>query len=175
MEGNWIVIFKRFLVVIAAPLVLLPLACSHAEQTVEDSEESPAERNVEIGYGDQEKDRVVGAVSSLSSEEIDRVVNGQGIVHVEELLQGRAAGVHVYRTPTGALAVRIRGVTSLYGSDEPLYVVDGIPITAGPAGDLPGVNPHDVESIDILKDGSAAIYGSRGANGVIIITTKGAR
>jgi TonB-dependent SusC/RagA subfamily outer membrane receptor len=87
------------------------------------------------------------------------------------MLQGRASGVHVYAVP-GGIAVRIRGVTSPVGNNEPLYVVDGIPIQAGPGGSLFGINPHDIASIDVLKGTAAAIYGVRGANGVIVVKTK---
>lgn len=91
---------------------------------------------------------------------------------IEELLEGRVAGVSVIRTPNG-IAVRIRGFTSFLGSNEPLYVVDGIPINAGPGGSLIGISPYDIETIKVLKDpASLSMYGVRGANGVIVITTK---
>ena len=91
---------------------------------------------------------------------------------IEEILAGRIAGVDVRRTPDG-IAVRIRGQTSLRGDSEPLYVIDGIPIQPGPGGALVGINPYDIESIKVLKDpADTAIYGVRGANGVIVITTK---
>ncbi len=91
---------------------------------------------------------------------------------IEEILAGRIAGVEVRRTPDG-LAFRIRGETSLRGDSEPLYVIDGIPIQPGPGGALVGINPYDIESIKVLKDpADTAIYGVRGANGVIVITTK---
>jgi TonB-dependent SusC/RagA subfamily outer membrane receptor len=91
---------------------------------------------------------------------------------IEEILAGRIAGVEVRRTRDG-LAVRIRGETSLRGDSEPLYVIDGIPIQPGPGGALVGINPYDIESIKVLKDpADTAIYGVRGANGVIVITTK---
>jgi len=91
---------------------------------------------------------------------------------IEEILAGRIAGVDVWRTPDG-IKVRIRGSTSLRGDSEPLYVIDGIPIQPGPGGALVGINPYDIESIKVLKDpADTAIYGVRGANGVIVITTK---
>jgi iron complex outermembrane receptor protein len=90
----------------------------------------------------------------------------------EELLAGRFPGVEVYRAP-GGIAVRIRGSSSVYGSNEPLYVVDGMPIDPGPGGALVGINPSDIEKIEVLKDaGSTAQWGVRGANGVIVIKTK---
>ncbi len=92
---------------------------------------------------------------------------------IEELLMSRFAGVRVTRTPEGGIAVRIRGTTSIHGSNEPLYVIDGLPIRPGPGGSLAGINPYDIESIEVLKDAaSTTMYGVRGANGVVVITTK---
>jgi TonB-dependent SusC/RagA subfamily outer membrane receptor len=100
---------------------------------------------------------------------------GQTASSAEELMTGRFAGVQVYRVG-GGIAVRIRGATSLNGSTEPLYVVDGMTIDPGPGGALQGINPNDIERIEVLKDiGSTAQYGVRGANGVIVITTKRGR
>jgi TonB-dependent SusC/RagA subfamily outer membrane receptor len=105
----------------------------------------------------------------VTSEDIQRAP-GQSI---EEHLRGKVAGVTVTRTAEGGIAVRIRGATSIYGSSEPLYVLDGVPITPGPGGSLTGIDPYDIESIKVLKDpADTAMYGMRGANGVIIITTK---
>ncbi|PYP34514.1 MAG: hypothetical protein DMD46_16365 [Gemmatimonadetes bacterium] len=92
---------------------------------------------------------------------------------VEQVLTGRFPGVEVLRTPDGGFAVRIRGGSSLRGSNTPLYVLDGIEIAPGPNGYLTGVNPNDIESIQVLKEpAETALYGVRGANGVIIIRTK---
>lgn len=91
---------------------------------------------------------------------------------IEEILKGRVAGVTVTQGE-GGIAVRIRGATSIYGSNEPLYVLDGVPITPGPGGSLTGISPYDIESIRVLKDpADTALYGMRGANGVIEIKTK---
>jgi TonB-dependent SusC/RagA subfamily outer membrane receptor len=85
------------------------------------------------------------------------------------VLAGRIAGVQVGRDATGALTVRVRGGSSISGSNEPLYVIDGVAIQAGPGGSLAGINPSDIESIQVLRDAMAtASYGSRGANGVIV-------
>lgn len=93
----------------------------------------------------------------------------------EELLQGRVSGVNVTSTPDG-IAVRIRGGSSAYGNNEPLYILDGMPFQPGPNGILSGVHASDIESIKVLKDAAeTAMYGVRGANGVIIITTKRAK
>lgn len=92
---------------------------------------------------------------------------------IEEALMGRFPGVEVNRTPSGGIAVRIRGGSSLMGDNEPLYVIDGLEIKAGPNGALDGINPYDIESIEVLKDATnTAMYGSRGANGVILIKMK---
>lgn len=109
--------------------------------------------------------------SDVTSEDIERAP-GQS---VEEILKGRVAGVTVTQGP-GGIAVRIRGITSIYGSNDPLYVLDGVPITPGPGGVLAGIGPYDIESIKVLKDpADTALYGMRGANGVILIETKRAQ
>lgn len=155
-----------------------------------ESDSKSLDEIVVIGYGQVNKKDLTGAVSSIKPREEDAVqVNS-----VDALIRGRAAGVQVTQSngsPGGALSVKIRGLNSLRGNNEPLYVVDGIIITNSsldtkdvfPSGQnasnqesqngLSGINPQDIESIEILKDASAtAIYGSRGANGVVIITTK---
>ena len=87
-------------------------------------------------------------------------------------MAGRFAGVEVLRV-RGGIAVRIRGATSTMGSNEPLYVIDGMAVEPGPGGALVGINPHDIAKIRVLKDiGSTSFYGMRGANGVVVITTK---
>jgi len=92
---------------------------------------------------------------------------------IEQQLMAKVSGITVSRTSSGSLAIRIRGVSSLNGNNSPLYVVDGLAVEAGPEGELPGINPYDIESIKVLKDTEAmTLYGSRGANGVIIINTK---
>ena len=89
------------------------------------------------------------------------------------MLEGRVAGVDVQRTPDGGIAVRIRGASSFNGNTQPLYIIDGMPIEPGPGGSLTGISIADIESIKVLKDAaSLTLYGSRGANGVIIIKTK---
>ena len=110
--------------------------------------------------------------STITAEQIERV--GASDEPIEKILQGRVAGVVVSRTPDGGIAVRIRGgSSSVYGNNEPLYVIDGMPIQPGPNGSLTGINPYDIESIKVLKDAAdTAIYGMRGANGVILIKLK---
>jgi TonB-dependent SusC/RagA subfamily outer membrane receptor len=107
--------------------------------------------------------------SSVTSEDIRRAP-GESI---EELLMTRFPGVSVIRTSDGGIAVRIRGATSILGSNEPLYVLDGIKIQPGPNGSLSGINPYDIASIEVLKDAvSMVMYGGQAANGVIVIRTK---
>ncbi|MBW3553656.1 MAG: TonB-dependent receptor plug domain-containing protein, partial [Gemmatimonadetes bacterium] len=91
---------------------------------------------------------------------------------LSDLLIGRVAGVDVRQTEHG-IAVRIRGAVALHGNTAPLYVIDGMPINPGPAGALAGLSPREIESIEVLKDAiDTTMYGARGANGVILITTK---
>ena len=120
---------------------------------------------VVVGYGTQKKTSVTGAISSVSSEQI----SVQPVVNIGQALQGRVAGVTVVNNgaPGSAPIVRVRGVGTVNNAN-PLYVIDGFP-----TGDLNSINPKDIESLEVLKDASAAaIYGSRAANGVILITTK---
>ena len=123
---------------------------------------------VVIGYGTQQRREVTGAVSSVDAEDITQVA----VTGLDQAMQGRMAGVQVTQNsgePGGSVSVRIRGIGSLSAGSEPLYVVDGIPL----AGGLNAINPNDIERIDVLKDAaSAAIYGSRATNGVVLVTTK---
>jgi len=123
---------------------------------------------VVIGYGTVKKRDLTGAVSQIKSEDI----NAFPTANVLQALSGRASGVQVLQNsgaPGDAISIRIRGTNSIQGNNEPLYVIDGFPVNGSPAG----INNADIQSIEILKDASAtAIYGSRGANGVVLITTK---
>jgi TonB-dependent SusC/RagA subfamily outer membrane receptor len=113
------------------------------------------------------------APATVTAAEIERKGAGQPI---ERILEGRVSGVTVEAAPGGGIAVRIRGTSSFYGNNAPLYVIDGVPFNAGPGGSLSGINPYDIESIHVLKNpADTAIYGVRGANGVIVIKTKGSR
>lgn len=123
---------------------------------------------VVVGYGTQRKRDVTGSVASISAEQVAETP----IARADQILQGRVSGVQVTQTnsePGGNVSIRIRGTNSINTGNEPLFVVDGFP----GGGDLNSINPSDIESVEILKDASAtAIYGSRGANGVVLITTK---
>jgi len=126
---------------------------------------------VTVGYGEQSRREVTGAVSSLMAQDIHQIVAGNPL----DAIKGRIPGVDVTASsfePGASDAVRIRGIRSISASNAPLYVVDGVPIT----GDLRDIDGNSIETIDVLKDASAAaVYGSRGANGVIMITTKRGR
>ena len=122
---------------------------------------------VVVGYGTQKKGDVTTAITSVKTKDLDQ----RPVTSAAQAIQGRAAGIQVVQ-PSGApgagLAVRIRGNTSISASNDPLYVVDGIPVQ-----DISGIAPTDIENMQVLKDASsAAIYGSRAANGVVLITTK---
>jgi len=123
---------------------------------------------VVVGYGTQARRDVTGSVASVSGEDVHAVPKANAI----EAIKGRVPGVDIVTSgnnPGDGMSIRIRGSRSLTASNDPLYVLDGIPM-AGGIGDL---NPNDIESIEILKDASAtAIYGARGASGVVLITTK---
>lgn len=121
---------------------------------------------VRIGYGSQDQSEVTGAVVSVRAEDL-----GREVTSFEDLVQG-LAGVTVRRLSNGGISLRIRGSSSLSSDAEPLYVINGVPIRAEAGYALVGVNPRDITRIDVLKDaGAAAIYGSRGANGVVLIFT----
>ncbi|MBK8505854.1 MAG: TonB-dependent receptor [Saprospiraceae bacterium] len=120
-----------------------------------------------VGYGSQRRSDLTGAITSIRAEEISSFP----IARVDQALQGKSSGVYVLNTdgsPGGNALIRIRGSNSINGGNEPLVVIDGLQ-----GGNLNSLNPNDIQSIEILKDASAtAIYGSRGANGVILVTTK---
>ena len=127
------------------------------------------EEVVVVGYGTVKKSDLTGSVSGVST----RQFKNQPVKRVENILQGRTPGVEVTATsgvPGAGMKVRVRGTTSINKSSDPLYVIDGIISSSG----LDGINPSDIQSMEVLKDASStAIYGSRGSNGVILITTKG--
>lgn len=136
---------------------------------------------VVVGYGTQERKDLTGSLASVKAADISNLATPS----FDQQLAGRAAGVSVSQ-PSGLIGqapvIRIRGVNSITGSSDPLYVVDGMPVNSVDnsavisTNPLADINPNDIESFEVLKDGSAtAIYGSRGANGVILITTKKGR
>ncbi len=128
------------------------------------------EEVVAIGYGVTKKSDLTGSVSVVSAESLER----KPVIRVEDALSGQASGVQVQKpngAPGSGMKIRIRGANSINGSNSPLYVIDGFV-----GADIVSLNPSEIESINILKDASStAIYGSRGANGVVLITTKSAK
>lgn len=134
---------------------------------------------IAVAYGEQEKKKLTGSVGKLNAKQIENVP----LASVDQILQGKVAGLQSTATtgqPGAAQQIRIRGIGSITASSAPLFVIDGMPVNTGDASNLTqssnllaGLNPNDIESISVLKDASAAsIYGSRAANGVIIINTK---
>lgn len=131
---------------------------------------------VVVGYGTRRRKEVTGAVSTVKPEEL----KAMPIANLAQGLQGRVAGLDMRQnsgTPGGNITIRIRGTNSINGSSEPLYVIDGIQISAtsgiNSANPLSQINPSDIESVEVLKDAAAtAVYGARAANGVVLITTK---
>src|SRR6185312_6281193 len=126
---------------------------------------------VVVGYGTVKRSDVTGAIAGISQKDIQ----SRPVDNALEAMQGKVAGVDITSNerPGTVGDITIRGVRSLTASNSPLYVVDGIPLITG---GIDNINPSDIESIDVLKDASAtAIYGSRGANGVVIVTTKKAK
>lgn len=134
-----------------------------------------------VGYGEQDRKTLTSSISSISGKTVESLP----IISPDQLIQGRAAGVVASSEsgePGGGMNIRIRGTTSITGSSDPLYVIDGVPIISNniaastfgqPVNPLADLNPSDIESLEILKDASAtAIYGARAANGVVLITTK---
>jgi TonB-dependent starch-binding outer membrane protein SusC len=147
-----------------------------------DQKKNYLDETVVIGYGQRKRKDLTSSISTLSGE----ILNKAPVAGLDQALQGRVSGVQVTANngqPGSGISVRVRGINSINGSNEPLYVIDGFPITNTQTGiqaggedkinGLAGLNPADIESIDILKDASAqAIYGARAANGVVLITTK---
>jgi len=133
---------------------------------------------VSVGYGQQRRQDVTGAVSSVNVTDVPVAVTQ----NVGQMLEGRVAGAQVTQNngaPGGGLSIRVRGANSIAANSEPLYVIDGIPAITGTSSNDPyqnplsSINPSDIENIEVLKDASStAIYGARGAAGVVLITTK---
>ena len=154
-----------------------------AAQTISAQQDSTKVQNIDevivVGYGTQKKSEVTASISQVKGSEIANL----NTPTFEAQLAGRASGVQV-TSNSGIIGdaprIRVRGVNTISSGASPLYVVDGIPIFSGDTGGgytganaLADINPNDIESMEILKDGAAtAIYGSRAANGVVLITTK---
>lgn len=154
---------------LGAIAVLYFTANFNAQNTTTDTiqKEQKIEEVVMIGYGTQKKSNVTGAISSIKASDIENIPAGKP----EQVLQGRAAGVNVITNsgqPGSSATIRVRGITSYYSNNDPLWVVDGIVVDG-----IGWLNQSDIESIEVLKDGaSSAIYGVSAARGVILVTTK---
>lgn len=148
---------------LAVGAALLVAACgTHAPPA------SVGEDLVNTGYGTQERRKIGGAVNSISRDDIKH----QNPRSVADLIQSRVPGAQIVNTREG-FAIRLRGMTSIYGSNDALVVVDGMPLSEMSAAfALATMRPEDIAQIDVLKDGMAAIYGVRGSNGVVVITTR---
>ena len=151
---------------VSAVAVLLVAACHSAPNGP--ARPAPSPQSVQVGYGSQDKRDVTAAVNSASGEKM----RSNSPRTVADMLVGRFPGVEVRQLSNGSASIRIRGSRSFRSSEEPLIVVDGIPqVNGGQA--LMDISPRDVESIDVLKDAAAtSVFGSRGANGVILISTR---
>lgn len=146
-----------------AGLVLLA-ACGRATPR---ETPAPGSGEVGVGYGTESTTQVTGSIASVSPDEVDARVT-----QVVQLLE-RVPGLTVTRLPDGGVSLQIRGTRSLRSDNEPLLVIDGVPAQGAIGPALAGLSPRDIARIDVLKDaGATAIYGIRGANGVILITTK---
>ncbi|PQA95125.1 hypothetical protein B0A69_06665 [Chryseobacterium shigense] len=160
---------KNFTTVLKiAPAFLLAGSMIHAQTQDSTTKEKKIEEVVLIGYGKQKKSDLTGSITALSTADF----NKGAVTTAEGLINGRSAGLTITQsgTPGSEATIRIRGGSSLNASNDPLLVVDGLPLDGV---SLSTINPNDIESFSILKDAaSTAIYGSRGSNGVILITTK---
>ncbi len=155
-----------------AVLVLVALLPACASGHSHASAAQPAD-SVQVGYGQQARRNVTGAVSSIETES----QRDNSALQLEQLIQGRVAGVEIIRLDAARISLRIRGTNSVNSGTEPLYVIDGMKVHAESFTDaMAGINPGDVARIEILKDaGATAIYGSEGANGVVLVTTRRGR
>lgn len=146
----------------------IPIAGKTTFNVVLEEEATALQEVVAVGYGTMRKSDLTGSAVQIKTEALTTTITGNALAS----LQGKAPGIAVFTetTPGAAPNVRIRGNGSISASNEPLYVVDGFPLMAG---DISDINPNDIESMEVLKDASStAIYGSRGANGVVLVTTK---
>ena len=154
-------------------LVVAVLAASAAcHRTPGSTALAPDTTAFNSGYGMEERSTSTATVASATASDFGKIRARQ----VEELMLGRFAGVQVLQTQTGGFTIRIRGVSTFVGNSEPLYVVDGVPVQVAPGRGIDWLNTGDIARIDVLKDAaSTSAYGMRGANGVVLITTKRGR
>jgi TonB-dependent SusC/RagA subfamily outer membrane receptor len=145
------------------------VSCQHRSSV---SGQPPAPDRAKVGYGEQPREQVGGTGQAVNDSEF----RDRRAPQVEQLLEGRVPGVNVVRTRSGGYVFRIRGASTLVGRQGPLYVVDGIPVEIDPEHGLDWLSPTEIERVEVLKTAAeTSMYGVRGANGVILITTKRAR
>ncbi len=150
-----------------ATVVLVALGSGCASRTHATARPQPAD-SVSTGYGREARGEVTSAVSSTRSDSL----HDKTATTLEQMAM-RLSGVEVIQLGGGRVSLRVRGASSFSGGTEPLYVIDGVRINAPSFSDaVGGINPGDVIRIDVLKDAAAAIYGTEGANGVVVITTR---
>lgn len=149
----------KTVILFIAAAILCSCSVSNKTTSVRDIDKVPVDEKIGDGYAEQKKDAATTAVTRVSPDENTASIYSD----MTDYLRGRVAGLEV--SPDGSM--RIRGINSINSSTDPLIILDGSPID-----NINIVNPHDVRSVDVLKDASASIYGARGANGVIVITTK---
>ena len=171
-SGNFSLKVEKGAVLLISSIGYTDLEVAVGNQAVINVKLVPSENSLDqvvvVGYGSQLKREVTGAVQKISSQDLKDIPVSQ----MTQKLQGRLAGVQINQTtgkPGQGMSVRIRGQLSVSAGSDPLYVVDGFPIT----GNIGALNPDEIENISILKDAaSTSLYGSRAANGVVLITTK---
>ncbi len=149
---------------LAAGAALFAAACSSnpAPASFGDSDK------VNVGYGTQDRREIGGAVNSISRDDIKK----RNALTLEDLIRSHVPGAQIVKGRDG-FSIRLRGINSVYGSNDALIVLDGMPLSEGSgASVLVSLRPEDVARIDVLKDGMAAIYGIRGSNGVVVIETR---
>lgn len=163
---------KEFLSVLSLSFLLSTSFAFGQVETDSIQEKTIEEVLINVGYGLQKKSVVTGAISQVTSKDLEKVPNGR----VEQTLQGRTAGLNIASnsgSPGSAATIRVRGITTFGSANGPIWVVDGVQVDANSIG---MINQADIESVEVLKDAaSAAIYGTRAAAGVILVTTKKGR
>jgi TonB-dependent SusC/RagA subfamily outer membrane receptor len=156
-----------YILLLTCAIIILP-ACSSSRDAVQS--DTGADKQVEVGYGSVDKKDVTGFVSTV---DVDQARKERPATTVSDMSRGCVSGVLLTEGAGGGVRIRTRGTKSITGSNDPLYVVDGMPVEPDRGGTLSWLNPSDIETVSVFKDASAtAICGTRGASGVIVIKTK---
>lgn len=158
----------KYLVVLAGVMLIANLTQIGCTTSRQFERKNDVREKVDIGYGSMDEENVTGSVATIHTDDPGM----ETATSVADILRGRVAGVDVFESPGGGIQFRIRGTGTIMGQGQPLIVLDGFALHTTD-GVLYDINPHDIASITVLKDAaSTAIYGIRGAHGVIIIKTK---